>query len=71
MQRMLFAVVLTLSLVCTSKADIRGDWSKQAAQSETHTEFNSGPRWLWIAGGSALGAALAAGGLLILRRKRK
>jgi hypothetical protein len=68
---MLLAAVCTLWFVCVAQADIRGDWSKSQAKSKTRVESNSGPRWLWIAGGSAIGAALAAGGMLILRRKRK
>jgi hypothetical protein len=71
MQRVLLAIVCTLCFVHAAHADIRGDWAKPTAQSETHVESNTGPRWLWIAGGSAIGAVLAALGLLVLRAKRK
>ena len=71
MRRMVFPMALVLILSVNAMADIPPTNPKSSATSEIRQESNWGPRWLWIAGGGAVGAALAAAGIVAARWKRK
>jgi hypothetical protein len=66
---MLLALLGVLIFAWQAHADIR-PWNP-AQQGQVQSESNWGRKWLWIAGGGIIGATLAAGGIVVLRARRK
>ncbi|HLW67934.1 MAG TPA: hypothetical protein VKS79_21635 [Gemmataceae bacterium] len=69
MRRILLTLGMAMMLASSVQADIRPLPEAQPRRAKIESKW--GPRWLWIAGGSAAGAVLAVVGAVVLRARRK